>query len=291
MTAMPEISSQTKLLGVAGWPVNHSLSPRIQNAAIRAAGLDFVYVAFPIEPEVFEMAVRGMAAAGMIGLNCTVPHKHAALKICKEVSEEARLVGAVNTLHFRAPGRIVGHNTDVEGFVETLRHDAGFEITGKTVVMLGAGGAARGMAVGALQQKARRLVLVNRTLENAEKLRNDFASRFPDTVIECLSPQSAAPEAARALSQADLVVNATSLGLKEGDPLPCPLEPVRTSALVFDAAYTDERSTAWLRKAASRGIRTLDGIGMLVRQGSASLRIWTSIEPDLSTMFDALKNE
>jgi shikimate dehydrogenase len=290
MTEQPEFTSQTKLLGVAGWPVNHSLSPQIQNAAIRAAGLDFVYVAFPIEPDCFEMAVRGMAAAGMIGLNCTVPHKHSAMKVCKEMSEEAKLVGAVNTLHFRAPGRIVGYNTDVEGFVETLRHDAGFEMQGKTVVMLGAGGAARGMAVGALQQKAARLVLVNRTLENAEKMQSDFGPRFPETKIESYSPQSAAAEAAKALSQADLIVNATSLGLKEGDPLPCPLEPVRTGALVFDAAYTEERSTAWLRKAAGRGIRTHDGLGMLVRQGAASLRIWTGIEPDLGAMFKALED-
>ncbi len=289
MEEHPEFTSQTKLLGVAGWPVNHSLSPQIQNAAIRAAGLDFVYVAFPIEPDCFEMAVRGMAAAGMIGLNCTVPHKHAAMKVCKEMSEEAQLVGAVNTLHFRAPGRIVGYNTDVEGFVETLRHDAGFEMQGKTVVMLGAGGAARGMAVGALQQKAARLVVVNRTIENAEKMKADFQSRFPDTQMECYSLTTAAAQAAKALSQADLVVNATSLGLKEGDPLPCPLEPVASGALVFDAAYTEERSTAWLRKAASRGIRTHDGLGMLVRQGAASLRIWTGIEPDLGAMFKALE--
>lgn len=296
MTATEPISitTKTQLLGVAGWPVEHSLSPQIQNAALRAARLDCVYLAFAIAPDDFETAVRGMAAAGMVGLNCTVPHKQAALAISDELSVEARLVGAVNTLHFRRiPGesgmRIVGSNTDVEGFVESLRQDGGFDFAGRTVVQIGAGGAGRGMALGALQARAGRLVLVNRTVEKARALARELLEICGErTEIEALSPEADAARVRWALGRADLVANATSLGLGEGDAFPCAPQHLAPGALVFDAAYTAERSTAWLRAAAARGCRTLDGLGMLVRQGAASLRIWTGLEADLNAMFNAL---
>ena len=286
--APPAITTKTRLLGVAGWPVEHSLSPTIHNPALRAAGLDYVYLAFPIAPERFETAVRGLAAAGMTGLNCTVPHKHAALEICDELSDEARLVRAVNTLHFRGEAGIFGTNTDVEGYIESLRQDGGFDFTGRTLVQFGAGGAGRGMALGALQARAGRLVLVNRTVEKARGLARDLLELHPEADITVLSPETDAAKVRETLSEADLATNATSLGLHENDPLPCRAEDLSPNCLVFDAAYTARRSTAWLRAAADRGCRTLDGLGMLVRQGAASFRIWTGVEPDLEAMFEAL---
>ncbi len=283
------ISAETRLLGVAGWPVHHSLSPRMQNAALCAAGLDYVYLAFPIPPESFGKAARGLADAGMVGLNCTVPHKHAALELCDETSEEARLVGAVNTLSFREDGSIYGTNTDVEGYVETLRRDGEFEFYGKKVVQLGAGGAGRGMALGAVRSGARELVLVNRTREKAEALAADLRQLFPEARIQTLAQDAESGDALRGhLESADLVTNATSLGLRETDPMPCDPEYLREGMMVFDAAYTAQRSTAWLRQAAERGCKTLDGLGMLVRQGAASFRLWTGVEPDLQVMFAAL---
>jgi shikimate dehydrogenase len=261
----------------------------MQNAALCAAGLDYVYLAFPIPPESFEKAARGLAAAGMVGLNCTVPHKHAALALCDEVSEEARLVGAVNTLSFRADGSIYGTNTDVEGYVETLRQDGGFDFSGKKVLQLGAGGAGRGMALGAVRSGARELILVNRTREKAESLAADLRQLFPGARITVLSQETESEDALRGhLESADLVTNATSLGLRDTDPMPCDPESLPIGGLVFDAAYTAQRSTAWLRGAAERGCRTLDGLGMLVRQGAASFRLWTGAEPDLRVMFAAL---
>ncbi len=282
------ITTKTRLLGVAGWPVEHSLSPAIHNPALRAAGLDYVYLAFPIAPENFETAVRGLAASGMAGLNCTVPHKYAALAICDELSEEARLVGAVNTLHFRGEKGIYGTNTDVEGYVETLRRDGKFDFAGRTLVQIGAGGAGRGMALGAIQAKAGRLVLVNRTVAKAEDLARDLLELYPEAKITVLSPETDAAAVRDALAEADLATNATSLGLHESDPFPCDAEALSPDSLVFDAAYTAQRSTAWLRAASERGCRTLDGLGMLVRQGAASFRIWTGVEPDLDVMFKAL---
>jgi len=285
----PPISARTRLLGVVGWPVEHSLSPQIHNAALRAAGLDYVYLAFAVPPARFEAAVRGLAAAGAVGLNCTVPHKHAALAACDEVSATARAVGAVNTIHFRADG-VYGTNTDVEGYVESLRHDAGFEFVGRRVVQFGAGGAGRGMALGTLQAGAARLVIVNRTLTRAEALAADLTSPdlFPEADVTALSPEADADAVRRALADADLVANATSLGLNEEDAFPCPAEVLAQDCVVFDAAYTPQRSTAWLRAASRRGRRTLDGFGMLVRQGAAAFRLWTGVEPDLKVMFAAL---
>jgi len=283
------LSAHTRLRGVAGWPGHHSLSPRMQNAALCAAALDYVYLAFPISPESFEQAVRGLAAAGMVGLNCTVPHKHAAMMLCDEVSEEARLVGAVNTLFFRENGTIYGTNTDVEGYVETLRRDGEFDFSGKKVVQLGAGGAGRGMALGAIRSGVAELILVNRTIEKAEALATDLRCLFPEAHIQVLGQEAESEVVLRGhLESADLVANATSLGLRETDPMPCDPVCLPAGGLVFDAAYTAQRSTAWLRRAADRGCRTLDGLGMLVRQGAASFRPWTGVEPDLKVMFAAL---
>ncbi|HUT22872.1 MAG TPA: shikimate dehydrogenase [Sumerlaeia bacterium] len=299
------ITAKTRLLGVAGWPVEHSLSPRIHNAAIEAAGLDCVYLAFAVPPDLFEEAVRGFAAVGMAGLNCTVPHKQAALALCDAASDEARMVGAVNTIHFRREG-LYGTNTDVEGFVETIRQDAGFDFSEASVVQFGAGGAGRGMALGAVKAGARRLTIVNRTFGKAVALADELGGLYPKADIaalpapRCKSKAEAtesepegeedreAEAVRKALAVADLVTNSTSLGLAEGDPMPCRAEDLAPRSLVFDAAYTARRSTAWLRAACGRGCRTLDGLGMLVRQGAASFRIWTGVEPDLEAMFAAL---
>jgi shikimate dehydrogenase len=289
-TAPPQVSlsGRTRVLGVKGWPVEHSLSPLMQNAALRAAGLNYIYVPFPIAPERFETAVRGLAAAGVVGLNCTVPHKHAALRLCDALSTEAQLAQAVNTLHFTADG-IYGTNSDVEGYMETVRRDAGFDFAGRRVVQFGAGGAGRAIALGALRGGAAELVLVNRTLEKAEILARDLLRHYPGLTVATLSPESHGEEVQGALARADLVVNATSLGLREEDAFPCDVADLSPQALVFDAAYSRDGATPWLRAAAERGCRTLDGLGMLVRQGAASFRLWTGVEPDLEVMFAALR--
>lgn len=283
----PIISTRTRLLGVTGWPVEHSLSPAMHNAALCAAGLDYVYLAFPVAPEAFESAMRGLAKAGAVGINCTIPHKDAALRLCDEITEDARIARAVNTLHFR-PGGIFGANTDVEGFVESLRQDAGFDFPGKNVVLFGAGGAGRAIALGILRAGTARLTLINRTVEKAEALAAELQPLFPAQTIAVLPHESDHAGFIAALESADLIANSTSLGLKETDPPPCDPSAIATGAVVFDAAYTARRSTAWLRAAAARGLKTLDGMGMLVRQGAASFRIWTGVDPDVRVMFDAL---
>ena len=283
------LTGRTRLLGVCGWPVEHSLSPPMHNAALRAAGLDFVYVPFPIDPARFDEAARGLGAAGLVGLNCTVPHKFAALDFCDTVSDEARLVQAVNTIHYLPDGTTSGTNTDVEGYIESLRHEGGFDFAGKAVVQLGAGGAGRATALGALKAGAARLTLVNRTLVRAEALADELRALYPEAHVAALSPGEAPDRVHEAIGLANLVTNVTSLGLHDEDAFPCAVDDIPENALVFDAAYTAERSTAWLRAASERGCATLDGLGMLVRQGAASFRIWTGVEPDLAVMFEAIE--
>lgn len=286
------ITAATRLLGVVGWPIGHSLSPVIQNAALRAAGLDAVYLALPVEPASLERAVRGLAAAGARGLNCTLPHKEAALALCDEASDIARAIGAVNTLWFEE-GAIHGDNTDARGYVESLRHDApqgGFDLSGREVVQLGAGGAGRAMAFGALAAGVDRLTLVNRTRETAEVLARALAARHPEARVRTLSPDEDAEQVGAALETAELVANATSLGLAESDPLPCDPKRLSPTTLAFDAVYRDGGTTPWLEAAAARGCPVLDGLGMLVRQGAAAFALWTGVEPDLDVMFGALRD-
>lgn len=278
------ISAQTRLLGVTGWPVAHSLSPPMHNAALHRASIDCVYAAFPIAPEDFETAVRGLAASGLLGLNCTIPHKHAAFQICDTTSKEAAFLQAVNTLHFRE-GKIYGGNTDVEGYVESLRHEGRFDPTGKRVAQIGAGGAGKAMALGILKAGAAELTLINRSLDKARQLADELQRLFPAAVIRATASRDA-PEAG--LGEADLVSNATSLGLHEADALPCDPAGLGEHTLVFDAIYRRTGETPWLEAAKARGLATVGGRGMLVRQGAASLRIWLGIEPDLDSMFQAL---
>lgn len=283
------VSGRTRLLGVCGWPVQHSLSPPMHNAALRAAGLDYVYVAFPIDPAHFQQAARGLGRAGLVGLNCTVPHKYAALEFCDSVDDEARLVQAVNTIHYLPNGRTEGTNTDIEGYTQTLRHEGDFDMAARTVVQLGAGGTGRATALAAVKARVGQLVLVNRTLEKAQALARELLAWNADARIETLSPLANPDEVRHALGRADLVTNVTSLGLREGDPFPCDVAHISPQALVFDAPYSPQGATAWLRAAAAHGCRTLDGLGMLVRQGAASFLTWTGVEPDLEVMFGAIE--
>ena len=167
--------------------------------------------------------------------------------------------------------------------------DAGFDFTGQNVVLFGAGGAGRAIAYGILKAGAAHLSIVNRTLDKAVVLKDELAPLFPGQAITTLALHEDAAAVDAALATAGLVANSTSLGLKDSDPQPCDPAKIAQGAVVFDAPYTAEGSTAWLRAAQKCGLKTLDGFGMLVRQGAASFRIWTGVEPDIQVMFDALK--
>ena len=254
-------------LGVAGWPVAHSRSPAMQNAALAAAGLDgWRYLRLPLPPARFAETVRALPAAGFRGINVTIPHKEAALAVADEATPTAAAVGAANTLTFGPGGTIHADNTDVPGLLEALPVDP----AGITALVLGAGGAARA-AVYALRSAGAEEVLVwNRTKLRAERLVADLGGRVVD-----------APE------RASLVVNCTSVGLSERDPtfksLPIQADTLGVGSHVADMVYRPG-GTHLLAEAKRRGATVVDGLEILVAQGAASFERWTGMTAPRETM-------
>lgn len=281
---MSEITAATRLCGVIGWPVEHSLSPLMQNAAMEAMGLPWVYVALPVAPERIGEAVRGMRALGIVGLNVTIPHKQAVIEHLDWIDPAARAIGAVNTIH-HADGELRGYNTDAYGFTQSIIADGELTFGGATVLILGAGGAARGMAAGAAAEGAKKIILANRTRERAEAIAKDLQAHYPDTAWEVVQASDASLAHAAARSQ--IVANSTSLGMKATDPLPLPAEAIEPQQVVFDAVYSPPE-TPLLRAAKDRGAIAVGGLGMLARQGARALAIWSGMEPDEDLMLTVL---
>jgi shikimate dehydrogenase len=279
------IGAATKFFALLGHPVAHSLSPAMQQAALDAAGLDAVYLAMDVLPGNLGDAIRGLRALGTAGANVTVPYKTACMDFLDELSPAASRVGAVNAIVFRKD-KIVGYNTDAPGFVEALRLDGGFDLEGKTYAQIGAGGAGRAMAFGAAQAGTRRILLTNRTREKADTLATDLRRAFPRLRVEVVDLLLEAPEA---FCAADVVANATSLGMRPDDPPPLPRPCFRPDALVFDTVYTPSGDTPMIKLARREGICwTLDGRGMLIYQGALAFELWTGERPDVQTLRLAL---
>jgi shikimate dehydrogenase len=278
-----QIDGKTKLVGLVGWPVEHSLSPAMHNAAFTELGLNWCYVPMPVTPERLREAVRGLVALGFAGANVTAPHKEAIMAYLDEVAPGARAIGAVNTIVVRER-RTIGHNTDWRGFLAALR-EGGFAPEGRRALVLGAGGAARAV-VYALAHAGSEVAILNRTPERAEALVEALSPSFP------FVPLVAFPLTARTLSEqaadAHLLVNATPLGTwPEVDQSPWPEDLAFPSHLtVFDLVYNPSQ-TKLLQRAAAAGARTIGGLGMLVHQGAMAFRLWTGLEPPVETMYKA----
>jgi shikimate dehydrogenase len=249
----------TTRLGVCGWPVAHSRSPQMHNAALRAVGLDdWRYLRLPLPPELFAETVVALPAAGFRGVNVTIPHKEAALALADEATDAAREIGAANTLTFAA-GRIHADNTDAPGLLAAL--PAGWEVTDRTALVLGAGGSARA-AVWALRRAgAADVAIWNRTAARAAALARELGGR-----------------AVAAPGRADIVVNCTAVGLRAGDApfkaLPLDADSLGAGSLVVDLVYRDG-GTQLLHAAQAHGADVVDGLEILVAQGAASFERWT----------------
>ncbi|NIP74345.1 MAG: shikimate dehydrogenase [Gammaproteobacteria bacterium] len=267
------------MYGLLGFPVAQSLSPAMHNAAFRALGLDAVYVPFPTAPERLEAAVVGLQAAGVRGVNLTVPHKTAILPLLDEVLPEARAVGAVNTVRLY-DGRLTGTNTDGLGFLLSLRHDLDYAAAGKTVLLLGAGGAARGIAFALLDAGVAALWIANRSGARADALVADCRTLHPAAQVE------ARPWPALAGVQPHLLVNATTVGMGDGAS-PVALEAVAVREAVIDIVY-HPLETPLLAEARRLGLPCANGIGMLLYQGAAAFQFWTDREAPVDVMRAAL---
>ncbi|MBO1075130.1 shikimate dehydrogenase [Roseomonas marmotae] len=259
------ISGKAKLAGVLGWPVSHSRSPRLHGFWLQRHGIDGAYLPLPVESGDFPDAVRALAKLGFRGANVTIPHKEAAFALCDEVDQAARRMGAVNTLVFRE-GRILGSNTDGFGFLESLAEQApGWAATDGPAVLVGAGGAARAIAAALLDAGCPRLTIVNRSPARAEAL----ARALGGPVEVSTTPP---------LEGAALLVNSTSLGMAGQPPLEIDLSPLPAQAVVADAVYVP-LETPLLAAARARGLRAVDGLGMLLHQARPGFAAWFGIMP------------
>jgi len=283
------INGRTGVCGIIGCPVEQSFSPAMHNAAFAALGLDFVYVPFPVSPPLLPAAVTAVRALGLAGVNVTVPHKQAVLPFLDELSGEARLAGAVNTIVNRSGG-LYGDNTDGKGFLHSLKEGAAFVPSGKTALILGAGGAARAVAAGLALAGAKKLVVANRSQGRAVELAG-FITEKTGVKAEVVPWPAGRFETipGEALSEADLVVQATPLGMHPNDAstAPLPFELFRPGQVACDLVYNPVE-TLFLKRAARAGATVVDGLGMLLYQGALSFEMWTGVAAPLEVMRDAL---
>jgi len=246
------------------------MSPAMHNAALAEMGVDGVYVAFDVPPDGLADAVNGLQALGVGGVNCTIPHKQALLPLMDEVSEDAQLIGAVNTIRFR-DGMRIGENTDAPGFLADLRA-AGAEPAGKQALVLGAGGSARAVVV-ALVRAGARVVVANRTRARADELSAELNAKLQGEPVRALELREDLLK--EVTSGSEIIVNTTSLGMSPNlDEMPgLPLEALRSDAFVYDLIY-NPMETRLLREAGKRGVPGRHGAGMLARQGALALEMW-----------------
>jgi shikimate dehydrogenase len=267
---MRSLSGKTALYGIFGYPIDHSLSPLMHNIAFAYHGIDAAYFPFAVPPNHIESAVKAIAALHLHGVNVTIPHKQAVMPWLDTVSPEARLIGAVNTIHLQ-DGHLYGYNTDGIGFLCALE-EVGSEVTGCTVMLLGAGGAARAIAVQLCLSGISRLLLGNRTQARVVELATFLKQHLPHADISVV-PMGESSLAAH-LAHTDIVVNATSVGMHDDDASILPLPELGPRHLVCDIVYRPLH-TVLLRMAQQQGARTVDGLGMLLHQGAKAFEIWT----------------
>jgi shikimate dehydrogenase len=267
------LTGSSRIAGVMGWPVSHSRSPRLHGYWLRRYGIDGAYVPLAVRPEDFGTALRALPKLGFVGANVTVPHKEQALAAVDRVDAQARRIGAVNTVVVAADGTLEGRNTDGFGFTENLRGSIeNWQAAAGPAVIVGAGGAARAIAVALIDAGAPTLHVVNRTSERAERLAADLGG--PCHVYGW-------SDRVRALADAALLVNTTTLGMTGQPPLDLDLANLPTAAVVTDVVYSP-LETALLAVARARGNKVVDGLGMLLHQARPGFAAWFGVEPQVT---------
>lgn len=277
-------------LAVFGDPVAHSVSPRMQNAALAAVGIAEGYTRVHVRPEELAAALAHLARAGFIGVNLTIPHKTAALGLLDAVDPHAATLGAVNTVRVEADGSLRGFNTDGPGFVRAVRAEFGLEMRGARVLIFGAaGGAGRALTTQCVLEGCRRVVLVNRTLEKAARLAAELAERFANGSCDLETVRWEDAASAELLASVDLVVNASSVGLRDGDVSPLPASVMTPSLRVFDTVYrASGAATPLLAAAREAGAQTVGGLSLLLHQGALSFAHWFGQPAPFEAMRQAL---
>ena len=279
-------SGSTKIVRLIGYPVEHSKSPLMHNAAFQSLGLDFVYVLLSVKAPDLKEAVTGLRASNVAGANVTIPYKEEVIKYLDEITPEAMFIGAVNTIHNRE-GKLIGYNTDGQGFITSLLTDGKIKLEGQRVFLIGAGGAGKAVAVKLAERGVERLVITDKIGERTESLVSRLQENIPDCPVYAVA--MASKEFAEAISESTLLINATPVGMNEGDP--CVIDPdyLHKDLFIYDVVYN--RETPLVGEARKRGIKALGGIGMLIHQGAASFEIWTGQKAPVEVMKNKILEE
>lgn len=277
------IDGSTKLVGVFGSPITHTASPAMHNAAFGALKMNWAYLALHVEPPNLRAALHGARDMGFAGLNLTVPHKILALDFIDEIDPVAKRLGAVNTIHF-VDGKLRGFNTDGHGIAAAIKEEFNITLKGRRVLVLGAGGAGRAIAVQCALDGATKLFVANRTAAKVAPI----AREIKDCKVEFQAIGISARDITRVIGDVDLVINATSVGLSSAESLPISSEMFSAKLCVFDTIYRPAQ-TELLRVAAAAGARVANGLSMLLHQGAKSFEIWTQRKAPLPVMRRALR--
>jgi shikimate dehydrogenase len=265
-----------KLYALFGCPVHHSLSPLMHNDAFQRMNIAAHYHAFHVEPEHLQDAVAGVRALGIAGLNVTIPHKTAIMALLDDIDAEARRIGAVNTI-VNENGRLIGYNTDGLGYVRALEEETNVDIQDKRILLIGAGGAARGIYFSLIDRGAKRIDICNRTVSKAKQLIEEGDAAVSSAAFSL-------SEAEQRLGEYDIVINTTSVGMYPNvEQMPLSLANLKEGTIVSDIIY-NPLETKWLKEARERNAIVQNGVGMFIYQGALAFEKWTGVFPDVERM-------
>lgn len=275
---------ESRLLGVFGDPIAHSLSPKIHNLSLAYWDLNYRYLPFRVRPKNLEQALFGFRALGGVGFNATIPHKEALLPFMDQLSLTAKKVGAVNTVSIGPEGQFIGDNTDTYGFITVLKKQVSTVLEDKNILVLGAGGACRAVLVALLDEGCQHILLANRTRERAETLANHFSHGDPAKISTIPLDFTSLP-----LEEVDIIVNTTSLGLHGHDEFPLPAHRLPSHALLYDIVYSTQ-GTPLKRLAQKHRLTFVDGLDMLIHQAALAFKIWTGRDMPVEWVKGQLSN-
>ncbi len=281
---MKAISGHTTPFAVLGHPIGHSLSPVMHNASIEKLGLDAIYLALDAHPDLLMEILPAMQKLGFKGVNLTVPLKEVAFNGISDLDESAQMLGAVNTVEFTESGDMKGHNTDGAGFIAALKESFDIQPEGMKVFVLGTGGAGRAVAITAAAAGCLSVALADLDAERTEKVAQEIAAVAPNCKVEIVTENPAA-----SAHMSDLVIQATPVGMKPSDEPILKADAFRAGQYVYDLIYMYPE-TGLMKEAASAGAKCANGLSMLLHQGAVAFKIWTSIEPDIEAMRNALES-
>lgn len=270
---MVSLSGKSKVYGILGDPVAHSLSPLMQNHAFQMQNIDAVYVPFHVLPDQLPAAVTGLRALNVAGVNVTIPHKETIFPLLDEIDPVAKIIGAVNTV-VNNGGILTGYNTDASGFMRAVRQELNFQLEGREVLLLGAGGACRAAVVGLASAGVESIIIANRHQTRGKEIVNDLMPHFP--AVQFAAVDYSNNRYLDAVSRADLIVNTTSVGLSGEEVNFLPLEYIKGSALIYDMIYSLSE-TLLIKNARSSKLLCADGLGMLAAQGEDAFFLWTGV--------------